>query len=136
WFDRSGRQERVLAEPANHIDVALSPDGRHVMLETQLQPNADLWIYDAATGARRRITSTPTDETIPVWSPDGMRIAYSGQPRKAGLAPPHYRIEIMRSDGVGGPTVAHADSSLDVGPLSWSPDGRALLVTKGQFSAV
>ena len=127
WFDRTGHALRVLGEPANHISVALSPDGARAAVETQDTPNADVWVYDVGSGARDRVTSSPDDESQPVWSPDGARIAYSHQ-RPGG----HYQMESIRGDGAGSPVVLHADSGADVSPQAWSPDGRYLYFSLGR----
>src|ERR1044072_3054355 len=36
-----------------------------------------IWLVDRSGGAARRLTNTPTDETNPVFSPDGKWIAFS-----------------------------------------------------------
>src|SRR5919107_6143494 len=36
-----------------------------------------IWLVDRNGGAAKRLTSTPNDETSPVFSPDGKRIAFS-----------------------------------------------------------
>ena len=36
-----------------------------------------LWLVDVATGAARRLTSGPTSDDEPAWSPDGTRIAFT-----------------------------------------------------------
>jgi Tol biopolymer transport system component len=133
WFDRSGQAQGTIGEPANHIDVALSPDGRQIALDTQYAPNADLWSYNVSTSARRRLTSRPQDESYPVWSPDGARIAYSAQRHMGGSGQTYYRAEIIRSDGVGEPVVALADNTNDILALSWSEDGKYLLVGRGSY---
>jgi Tol biopolymer transport system component len=129
WFDRSGQALRVIGEPANHIDVALSPDGARVVIETQYQPNADLWVIDIASGMRRRITTSPRDDSYPVWSPDGARIAFAAK----NDADPYYRTEVIRSDGAGAPAILFSDSTADAVPLSWSRDGNHLLVARGSY---
>src|ERR687891_1498205 len=37
----------------------------------------DLWVVPRAGGAARRLTSTPTVEALPRFSPDGSRIAFA-----------------------------------------------------------
>jgi Tol biopolymer transport system component len=134
WFDRSGQVLRHVGDPANHIEVALAPDGRRMVIETQYTPNADLWLHNLENGTSRRITSAPVDESYPVWSPDGGRIAFSSQQRQVGSGTEtFYRAQIMRGDGAGEPVVLLADSAQDVMALSWSPDGGAILVGRGSY---
>jgi Tol biopolymer transport system component len=40
---------------------------------------SNLWIVDVATGAARRLTTGRTSHDDPVFSPDGMRVAYVAQ---------------------------------------------------------
>src|SRR5262245_12661721 len=36
-----------------------------------------IWLVERAGGTAKRLTNTPNDETLPVFSPDGRRIAFS-----------------------------------------------------------
>ena len=55
----------------------ISPDGtRAVVAKLGADgQNADLWIL-AANGGATQLTSTPTHEGSPIWSPDGTRVVY------------------------------------------------------------
>ncbi len=79
WFDRSGRGAGTLGEPADYLDVALSPDASRLLVSV-LNPQIgtrDLLLFDTASGARERVTSGTTDDFAPVWSPDASRIAFT-----------------------------------------------------------
>ena len=39
--------------------------------------NSDIYVMDNDGGNPRRLTNSPRDESSPVWSPDGERIAFS-----------------------------------------------------------
>jgi eukaryotic-like serine/threonine-protein kinase len=55
------------------------PDSRHVVLalpDPRLG-NRHLWLADTSSGSLQQLTSTHTNETDPVVSPDGLRIAYA-----------------------------------------------------------
>jgi Tol biopolymer transport system component/DNA-binding winged helix-turn-helix (wHTH) protein len=39
--------------------------------------NADIWVFDPATGARRQLTKNPRDDFTPVGSPDGRTIVFA-----------------------------------------------------------
>jgi Tol biopolymer transport system component len=133
WFDRTGRPLGTLGEAANHISLALSPDGSRAVVETQYTPNADLWIHHLVSGVRTRITTDPFDETSPVWSPDGRRIAIGhqfGGRDSAGLRA--YALETLPADGLGERVSVLAEEK-DLIPYSWWPDQSALLFGRGSY---
>jgi serine/threonine-protein kinase len=76
WVDRAGRAETAIATPAPFLQSVLSPDGTKVVAAI----DADLWVYELATGTRRRLTfygETGSSVASPMWSADGSRIIYS-----------------------------------------------------------
>jgi len=104
------------------------------VVETQYTPNADLWIHDLASGVRTRITTDPFDETNPVWSPDGRRIAFShqaGARDSGGLG--DYALETVPADGLGDWTRLRAEAGQDLIPFAWWPDQSALLYGRGSY---
>ncbi|MEO5988956.1 MAG: protein kinase [Candidatus Eisenbacteria bacterium] len=130
WFDRSGRVLGTLGNPGNHFTVAISPDGSRAVIETQLSPNADLWVYDLASGAGTRLTTSPQDDSEPLWAPDGTQIAFATR-----MNGPHYEVSAVRADGSAAPRVLIKDADRDVWALQWLDGGRALLVGRGAFQS-
>jgi Tol biopolymer transport system component len=125
WFDRAGKNQGVTGDVGDYWDVRLSPDGQ------KLASNAgnrysDIWVDDLARAVRTRLTIDPdTDHGIPVWSPDGSRIAFAvleGKIRR-GIYQKH-------SNGAGGEELLLADSDRSIWPTSWSGDGRFLLYSR------
>src|SRR5207253_1572567 len=56
WFDRSGKVVRTVGEPGWFNNLRLSPDNSKIAVD-ETDPdgqNVDVWIDDAATGAKRR----------------------------------------------------------------------------------
>ena len=83
----------------------------------------DIWVIDLQTGAPQRLTFSENEDETPVWSPDGVWVAYASD-RSEGR-----QILRRRADGGGaeeilwtGKTHLHVDD--------WTPDGR-YLVTSG-----
>lgn len=79
-----------------------------------------IWLVERGGGAARRLTSTPNDETSPVFSPDGKRIAFS---RSNGN---DWDIFVMAADGSGEPmrvTMMPEDDFI----TSWTPDGKEIV---------
>ncbi|MEO8594762.1 MAG: prolyl oligopeptidase family serine peptidase [Candidatus Solibacter sp.] len=81
----------------------------------------NLWTVPANGGAPRRLTEGAWRDALPVWSPDGARIAYLSD---RGGTP---QIRVRRLDGAADIEVTRGDAS----PLTvaWSPDGKWLAYT-------
>ena len=89
-----------------------------------------MWLLDLATGAPSRFTFDPADETGPLWSPDGSRIAYDVVHN--GVVDVYQK----QIEGSSDPQVlAHSSENSLV--QSWTPDGRFVLVrTAGSVWAI
>ncbi|HET7451887.1 MAG TPA: protein kinase [Thermoanaerobaculia bacterium] len=79
WIDRSGKEISDLDKPAGYGTTALSPDGARLALDLSdtRSDKRDIWIRDLARGVTSRFTFDATNETSPVWSPDGKEIVFS-----------------------------------------------------------
>ncbi len=114
-----------------------SPDARHVVYERWIPgvswcETADIWIADMAGGAGHALVNSPDLEWCPVWSPDGLWIAYTRRYPGGNSS-----VRLVRYDG----TYDHALSITGIagsGSLStiletlfpaWSPDGKKLAVS-------
>ncbi len=63
-----------------------SPAGDRVVFADFAAGSRSLTVYDAATGVRRAITTTPADRTRVTWSPDGSRVVYlDRRPERHGV---------------------------------------------------
>jgi eukaryotic-like serine/threonine-protein kinase len=125
WFDRDGKKFGTVGEPAQHAGVALSADGTRVAVShaegSNGGGNLDIWIYEFARGTIERLTSDSSQNSTPVWSPDGTRIAFSGG---------HNLIE-KASNGLGKGDVLFTSSLGNTSANDWSSDGRFLLFGTG-----
>lgn len=88
----------------------------------ELYPWSRLWTIDVATRSARRLTSGALHVSGFSPSPDGTRVAFSGQPTP--LIPDSFRSELYVVDAKGGtPVPLVARKGPDDEP-AWSPDGR------------
>jgi len=128
WFDRGGKNLGFTGEVGDYFDVRLSPDGQKLASNAGT-PNSEIWVDDLARAVRMRLTINPeTDHGVPVWSPDGRRIAFAaleGKVRKG--------IYQKYSNGVGGEELLlpSENSNSWMWPTSWSRDGRFILCSNG-----
>jgi tricorn protease len=78
----------------------------------------DIWIADRDGSRPRRLTSSPADESLPIFSPDGKSIAF------AGTYEGNSDIYVIPAEG-GQPRrlTWHPDDDI---PLDWTPDGSAV----------
>ena len=79
WFDRSGNQLGTVGTPGQYSGPALSPnEDRVVVAQHDPKTNSrDLWIFPVRSESGFRLTSDPSDEFNPVWTPDGRWIIYT-----------------------------------------------------------
>jgi Tol biopolymer transport system component len=122
WVDRAGRP----AGPAIAMDrpsmLRLSPDGQRfavsvVDLDTG---TGDLWVSDAKGANPARFTFDPANDAMPVWSPDGGRLAWTSN--RDGS----YDLYVKAASG-SGDDVRILDSDLYKFTTDWSRDGRTIL---------
>ena len=104
-----------------------SPDGKALALTVRL-PDPDIWIYDLERGALRRITFAPGEDELPVWSPDGKRVAFSSNGRQQAF--------MIAVDGSGQEEPLMKNET-HFHLQSWSPDGKLIayerLGSSGEF---
>jgi Tol biopolymer transport system component len=120
WFGRDGTRVGT-AGGSNLIYPELSPDDRHVALSRAAQGGGyDVWLMDLLRGGLTRFTFDPLSDGSPVWSPDGMRIAFvSNRQRGPGLY-------VKPSSGAREEELLFESTAYQA-PFSWSPDGEVLL---------
>jgi Tol biopolymer transport system component len=123
WLDRSGRRLSTVGEPADYSNITLSPD-EHRVAVSRLDPRVgtrDVWIVDLSrSNVPKQLTFDRGDDTNPVWSPDGNRIAFSS--RRSGPR----NIYLKDANGTGDDQ-ALFESDVDKPLADWSADGRYVL---------
>jgi hypothetical protein len=67
WFDRKGNVLKTVEKPGLWRALAPSPDNTKVAYYHNTEGNMDIWVYEFARGAPRRLTSDPAYDDFPVW---------------------------------------------------------------------
>jgi serine/threonine protein kinase/Tol biopolymer transport system component len=124
WVNRQGREEPINAPPRAYFALRLSPDGTRIALDTRDQEN-DIWVFDLARQTLTRLTSDPSNDVFPLWTPDGLRIVFSS-PRGGSVPSLFWQL----ADGTG-PAERLTTPTAAQFANSFSPDGTRLLLQDG-----
>ena len=123
--------ERAVTEPQPTLEnPRFSPDGRQILFAARRRGEepADLWVHDLENGSSTQLTFD--GGRAPVWTPDGMSVAYSHLGEGQGI----YR---KRSDGRGEPERLVSATAFHW-LVGWTPDQRMLSygVMSGNTSSI
>jgi eukaryotic-like serine/threonine-protein kinase len=117
WVSRNGAEQPLPAPAHAYAFPWLSPDGRRVAVGITEQ-ETHVWLYDLRE-TLTRFTFEGTYNLLPVWTPDGKRIAFESN--KEGPSNIFWQL----ADGSGGLERLTTSEYLH-SPISWSPDGQLL----------
>jgi len=122
WFDRGGRLISAASPEGKYDSFSLSPDGKRVAAgDADSRNNTfDIWLLELARGNPSRFTFDSSDDSYPVWSPDGRRIIYASN--RDGL----FNLYQRASSGAASEEILFKSDSRKY-PTDWSRDGRFLI---------
>jgi DNA-binding winged helix-turn-helix (wHTH) protein/Tol biopolymer transport system component len=130
WVDRTGKRLSA-ASPAeiSATYVRLSPDGRWLAATPfDIERGVpEIWLYDAVSGAGRKVVFGSSIPNIPVWSPDSRRLVYLLGRCWPGLG-------LSSLDGT--PDKEALPNTGFMAPSDWSPDGRFILYNNSALPAI
>jgi eukaryotic-like serine/threonine-protein kinase len=121
WVDRAGTEVGRLGGEALYGEPRISADGSRVAVDISdpAVGTGDLWIFDRVLGTSVRVTHSPADERVPVWSPDGATVYFMSD---VDGPPDLYRRHL----DTGHQELLTRTAALDT-PNDVSADGRELL---------
>lgn len=73
WVDRNGKEEPLSAPPNSYDSPRISPDGTRLALQVG---SANIGIWDLVRKTLTRLTFDADFNDLPLWTPDGKRIAF------------------------------------------------------------
>jgi Tol biopolymer transport system component len=129
-----GQEVNITNDPGQDIQPAFSPDGTSIAFVSTRSSRTglikiaspigfeyytyggDLWIAPALGGPPRRLAQ---DGNLPVWSPDGKKIAFV-----SGIEDHRSILEVPNEGGAPRPLLSTADSRWEIIKLQYSPRGR------------
>jgi TolB protein len=114
-----------------------SPDGERIAFMSARGGDYDIWVVDTDGTDLVQLTDSPGQDGWPAWSPDGERIAFTSvrddcafsdkrgcRTTDTGEDDGHHDIWVVNADGTGPVRVTPEYGQF----VTWSPDGRHLLV--------
>ena len=121
WVDRSGNPIAAAAPRGLYDNIALSPDDTRLSFDRVGNSGNDVWIMDLQGGVTSRLTFTPPNNNVPVWSPDGRSVAFASS--RNGALDIYQRASNFSGDdeqllALGAPALMF--------PSDWSADRRFL----------
>jgi Tol biopolymer transport system component len=123
WFGRSGKQLSVLTPPGSYNAPALSPDEKKVAvsrLDLQTGTPSDIWLIDLERGSQIRLTTDPTSDLFPSWSPNGDHVTFVST--RNGVTSIYQRL----SNGASPEEPLVSSAELKFNP-QWAPDGQSII---------
>jgi Tol biopolymer transport system component/predicted Ser/Thr protein kinase len=123
WFDRGGKELGSAGEPDLYGSPRLSPDGKRLAVDIfdARRSRAEVWIVDLSSGARTKLASGDSNNSNPIWSPDGDRVAFASDRKAKGV---HSDVWVKSING--GTEELLLESSDARTPEDWSRNGRFL----------
>src|SRR5574337_763739 len=108
------------------LSPQISPDGKQIAVIVSTpdwktdKAKQEIDLVDAATGARRALTSSREGVSEPRWSPDGTRLAFMAKDAETKQS----QIFVLPMNG--GDALRITDNKQGIDTYSWSPDGKQI----------
>jgi len=76
-----GEKTAVTSSPWRERSQAYSPDGRRIAYISDESGDEEIWMYDLASGQRRKVTTQASIKADLTWAPNSQKLAYTGNNR-------------------------------------------------------
>ncbi|HLJ93634.1 MAG TPA: S9 family peptidase [Gemmataceae bacterium] len=78
WLASSqgGGRRQLTTTPKKNRHPRWSPDGKHILFESDRSGDSQLWVIDLDGGEARQLTTISSEANTGIWSPDGKWIAF------------------------------------------------------------
>ena len=124
WMTRDGKASVLRATRAEWANPRFSPDGTKLAIDISDGKQRDIWVYEWARDTLTQLTFDQGNDSWPVWTPDGRRIAFGSDRAQPGVPNMYW----VNADGTGEVTRLHESPRSEL-PLSWHPSGKFLTYT-------
>jgi len=89
--------------------------------------NYDIWVMNANGGEETKLTTNPSHDRFPSWSPDGKKIAFDGMVAGGN----NFDVFVMNANGSGVSRLT--DTTAEEESPEWSPDGTKIAFQRGAY---
>jgi tricorn protease len=114
-----GERTAVTQSPWRERFQAWSPTGRHIAYVSDESGEEEVWVYEVASGRKRKLTTHASVKGDLTWAPSGQLLAYTGANR------------LFEVDVTGGaPRELGHHPAGGYAAVSYGPDGNVLVYTK------
>ncbi len=131
--DRSGAVQRLRVPPRAYFNPRISPDEKHIVVESDEGNTHAIWVYDLAGSSDIRQLTLKGNNQRPIWMPDSRHVTFASD------ADGPMSIYTHPIDGSSPPErLTTAEKGTEHWPESWSADGSTLsfALVKGTDSAI
>lgn len=122
-FTRSNAEPPKVIAAQEYLNPRLSPDGQTVVGEQPESGGGDIWLFDLARSLSTRFTFDDARDFNPIWSPDGLRVAFASNRNGANAI-------YVKNAGGATPEELLLKSEFPVVPADWSSDGKYIVYSE------
>ncbi|MCZ6725838.1 MAG: protein kinase [Acidobacteria bacterium] len=123
-----GGSEVVAGDPRGYEYARFSPDGQRLAVTISEFGESSIWILDVSSGLSTRLAGEGR-RSLPLWNPDGRSVVFAAETSEP---PSSWSIFRQQADGssLPEPLLEAQQPGEWLWPLSWTPDGKVLVLTK------